>query len=61
MVGLSLVLGTLGPMLARELLQAIRVPADVLDDAIVYLRIILAGTIFTGVLQHGQLPGQVPR
>jgi putative MATE family efflux protein len=48
MVGLSLVLGTLGPMLARELLQAIRVPADVLDDAIVYLRIILAGTIFTG-------------
>ena len=48
-IGISLVLSVLGAVYSRQLLEMIKVPADVLEDATAYLRIILAGTLVTAL------------
>ncbi len=48
-VALALVFGMIGTVFARQLLQIIQVPDNILSDATTYLRIILLGSIATAI------------
>lgn len=48
-LGLSLLFSLLGALFSRKILEYMRVPANVLDDATTYLRIIFLGSVATAI------------
>jgi len=52
-IGSGLVMGLLGIISARWMLEFLKTPADIMDGAVLYLRIFLSSTVFCGIYSYG--------